>query len=122
MVSPAPLPRAIPTPAPVVDGSSAITGGGPAATRAIGEPSRLPQPAPEPVAPKDNMLTLSNAGGTGTWAYYAEQYARLRGCNVTDAGSQLIESRTDGEIHKVSCVGSDSQLVKCQNGVCRGLE
>ena len=68
------------------------------------------------------MLSLSQASGTGTWAYYAEQYARLRGCNVTDAGSVLVESRADGEIHKVACVGADSLLLKCQNGTCRGLE
>ena len=68
------------------------------------------------------MLTLSEASGTGTWAYYAEQYARLRSCNVTDQGAQLIESRADGEIYKVACTGADSYLLKCQNGVCRGLE
>jgi hypothetical protein len=68
------------------------------------------------------MLTLNQSGGTGTWAYYAEQYARLRGCDVADGGAVLIESRSDSEIHKVPCAGSDSFLVKCQSGVCRGLE
>jgi hypothetical protein len=68
------------------------------------------------------MLTLSAASGTGAWAYHAEQYARLRGCTVADQGSILIESRADGEIHKVPCMDSDSYLLKCQNGVCRGLE
>ncbi len=125
---PAPQPPSTPTPqrsvsgpAPVVDGSSTLAGNAAAApTPAV---RIAPPPAtPEPVAPKDNMLTLSQAGGTGDWAYYAEQYARLRGCNVSDGGTQLIESRADGEIHKVSCVGADSYLLKCQNGVCRGLE
>jgi hypothetical protein len=68
------------------------------------------------------MLTLNQGGGTGTWAYYAEQYARLRGCDVTDQGAILIESRADSEILKVPCYSADSFLVKCQNGVCRGLE
>ena len=68
------------------------------------------------------MLTLSEASGTGTWAYYAEQFARLRGCNVTEGGAQLIESRPDGEIHKVACTGTNSFLLKCQNGVCRAME
>ena len=68
------------------------------------------------------MLTLSPPGRTGVWAYYAEQYARLRGCEIDETGAQLIENRADGEVHKVSCVGSASYLLRCQNGVCRGLE
>ena len=104
-----------PSPAPVVDGSNAVPDPRPA------ERTVPSQPAPEPVEPKDNMLSLNQTDGTGVWAYYAEQYARLRGCNVTDAGAQLINSGADGEILKVSCVGSDSYLLKCQNGACRGL-
>ncbi len=113
---PTPAPRpSTPSPAPVVDGSNAVPDPRPA-ERAV--PS---QPTPEPVEPKDNMLSLNQTDGTGVWAYYAEQYARLRGCNVTDTGAQLINSGADGEILKVSCVGSDSYLLKCQNGACRGL-
>ena len=82
----------------------------------------LPTAPVQSVPPDQNMLTLNQSGGTGTWAYYAEQYARLRGCDVTDGGAVLIESRSDSEIHKVPCAGSDSFLVKCQSGVCRGLE
>jgi hypothetical protein len=114
--------RTVAGPAPVVDGSSVVGGGSSAAARGPLDHATPPQPAPELVATKDNMLTLSQASGTGTWAYYAEQYARLRGCNVTPSGSQLIETRADGEIHKVSCIGAESYLLKCQNGVCRGLE
>jgi hypothetical protein len=105
------------SPAPVIDGSSTLT-----ATRPLTLSVPAPAPTPAPLAPQDNMLTLSQAGGTGTWAYYAEQYARLRGCTVTDSGSQLIETRADGEIHKVSCVDAESYLLKCENGVCRALE
>jgi len=115
-----PAPRSTETtrsPAPVIDGSSALT-----ATRPLTLSVPIPAPTPAPLAPQDNMLTLSQAGGTGTWAYYAEQYARLRGCTVTDSGSQLIETRADGEIHKVSCVDAESYLLKCENGVCRALE
>ena len=104
--------------APVVDGSSAVGG----RSSVTSEPRLLPPVAIESVEPGDNMLTLSQPSGTGTWAYYAEQYARLRGCNVTAQGAQLIETRADGEIHKVPCTGTDSYLLKCQNGVCRGLE
>jgi hypothetical protein len=109
--------RAGSAPAPILDASSAVAA--PAATRHSG--TEL-SPTPEPLAPKNNMLTLGQAGDTGVWAYYAEQYARLRGCNIGDAGAQLIENRTDGEIYKVSCVGAESYLVKCQGGTCRGLE
>jgi hypothetical protein len=120
VASPAPRsPETTRSPAPVIDGSSALTTDS-AATRPLTLPE--PEPTPAPLAPEDNMLTLSQAGGTGTWAYYAEQYARLRGCTVTDAGSQLIETHSDGEIHKVSCVDSAGYLLKCQNGVCRALK
>jgi len=109
-------------PAPVVDGSVALRGGAAdsAPMRVGGAP--LPSPPVESVPPDQNMLTLNQGGGTGTWAYYAEQYARLRGCDVTDQGAILIESRADSEILKVPCYSADSFLVKCQNGVCRGLE
>ena len=118
-------PRTASGPAPVVDGSRTLSerqGVAPAPPPATSLPPMLPPAEPEQVPPGENMLTLSEASGTGTWAYYAEQYARLRGCNVTDQGAQLIESRADGEIHKVACSGADSFLLKCQNGVCRGLE
>ena len=109
-------------PAPVVDGSVTLRGGA-----SGGEPVRvggtpLPNPPQESVPPDQNMLTLSQGGGTGTWAYYAEQYARLRGCDVTDQGAILVESRADSEILRVPCYSADSFIVKCQNGVCRGLE
>jgi hypothetical protein len=84
-------------------------------------PEPLPQPAAEPIPADENMMALSPSSGSVSWAYYAEQYARLRGCNVGAQGSVLIDSRSDGEIHKVPCDGADSVLVQCQNGECRGL-
>ena len=119
---PIPAPTASPGGAPVIDGSSAVASPAqPPPSR--GTSSSLLPPVPiETVAPEDNMLTLTEATGTGTWAYYAEQYARLRGCTLTEQGSVLVETRSDSEIHRVPCVGADSFLLKCQNGVCRGLE
>lgn len=108
--------------APVVDGSIALRGGANRGEPAEVSASPLPGVQTDSVPPDQNMLTLSNASGTGTWAYYAEQYARLRGCEVTDQGAVLIESRADSEILKVPCQSADSFLVKCQSGVCRGLE
>lgn len=140
--TPAPVPATTPPPpaepvrpqqaevnrgAPVIDGSSAV-GAQPQVPRAPSPPPEtrgsvlLPPVPEESLPPEQNMLTLNQAAGTGTWAYYAEQYARLRGCTLTDQGSQLVETRSDGEIHRVPCVGADSYLLKCQNGVCRGLE
>ena len=118
--TPAPEPRyAGSSPAPVVDGYSETR---PYAPSPPPQPLTLPAAPTEPVPPEENLLTLSETSGTGSWAYYAEQYARLRGCSVAGQGSILIESRSDGEIHKVPCQGSDSFLVKCQNGVCRDLQ
>ncbi len=80
-----------------------------------------------PITPRENMMALpvntasAPARGSATWGASAEQYARQRGCQVSASGSQLIESRQDGEIHKVPCEGSDSFLVICQNGTCQGL-
>ena len=62
-----------------------------------------------------------DAGARSRWSANAEQYARQRGCQVAGSGSQLIESRQDGEVFKVPCQGSDSFLIRCQEGVCQGL-
>lgn len=114
-----------PRPAPVLDGSRTASTSPPTAPTPPPQPettSILPPPPPTPVESDNDMLTLSQASGTGTWAYYAEQYARLRGCNLTEQGAILIETRSDGEVHRVPCIGSDSFLLKCSDGVCRGLQ
>jgi hypothetical protein len=109
-------------PAPVVDASPTLTRTTPGATtQPMSLPDPLAQPAAEPLPADENMMALSPSSGSVSWAYYAEQYARLRGCNVGPQGSILIDSRSDGEIHKVPCDGADSVLVQCQNGECRGL-
>jgi hypothetical protein len=119
--TPSPEPRRPPGgPAPVVDASPmmARTPSGPAS-----QPMSLPDPTPatESIPAGENMMALYPSAGAVSWSYYAEQYARLRGCNVSPQGSILIDARSDGEIHKVPCEGADSVLVQCQNGECRGL-
>jgi hypothetical protein len=104
---------------PVVDGSTAINGASrPAA------PSTAVAQEPRWTA-QDNMMSLPETprrgAGSVAWSANAEQYARQRGCQVAPGGAQLIESRQDGEVHKIPCEGSDSFLVKCQNGTCQGL-
>ncbi|MTW21038.1 hypothetical protein [Allochromatium palmeri] len=88
-----------------------------------------PSPAPAPavntqVAARENMMSLPSTATTGArvlWSANAEQYARQRGCQVSAGGAQLIESRQDGEVHRVPCQGSDSFLIHCQDGLCQGL-
>ncbi|QGU32517.1 hypothetical protein [Thermochromatium tepidum] len=107
-----------PAAAPVVDASS--------------PPTPLPEPpgpvAAPPVATRDTLVSLPRvepvpaaASPRLLWSAKAEQYARQRGCQVTTSGSQLIESRQDGEVYKVPCQGSDSFLIRCQNDICQGL-
>lgn len=109
-------------PAPVVEGNLALRGGTPSPEPLGVTGIQLPTATVETTPRDQNMLVLNQGSGTGTWAYYAEQYARLRGCDVGADGASVIESRADSEILKVPCRSSDSFLVKCQNGVCRGLE
>lgn len=78
--------------------------------------------APAQVDPKDNMLVLNTNTATGTWAYYAEQYARLRGCEIGDSGAVLQEKNADYEVHRIACANGQSFLLRCDDGVCRGLE
>jgi hypothetical protein len=120
---PAPEPRGIASRgAPVVDGRANASG------------TSLSSPAPVANAPlqsldanprQANMMALpatrSPVAASVSWAANAENYARERGCQVKGLGTELIEARADGEIHKVPCVGSDSFLVKCSNGICQGL-
>ncbi|KXX66202.1 hypothetical protein [Marichromatium gracile] len=94
-------------PAPVIDATPMLL--------------EAPPLAPEPPQAQTQMLSLTPQQRDVTWAAYAEQYARLRGCVLTDEGAVLIDSRSDGEIHKVPCEGTDSILVQCHDGLCRGL-
>lgn len=90
----------------------------------ISPPPSVPNPLPatEPAASAGNSLVaLTPPAATGVWAYYAEQYASLRGCNVTDTGAELVENRAGAEVHKVSCTGGESFLLSCQDGACRAL-
>jgi hypothetical protein len=89
--------------------------------------ARPPAPVPEtgsarPPAPAPaTTLALREPRGTGVWAYYAEQYARLRGCAVTGEGAVLTEKTNVYEKHRVACENGTEFLVKCNAGACRGL-
>lgn len=107
--------RRPPSAAPVVDATQVLSTGY----------RSSPTDSGDRLSPRDNMMALPESRTPATsranWAASAEQYARQHGCQVSAGGAQLIESRRDGEVHKVPCDGSDSFLVKCQNGTCQGL-
>ncbi|MBS1203089.1 MAG: hypothetical protein H6R22_1598 [Chromatiaceae bacterium] len=56
----------------------------------------------------------------GTWAYYAEGYARSRGCALTDSGAELEAAGPDWERHRVSCRDGRQIRVYCRYGDCTG--
>ncbi|MBK1631251.1 hypothetical protein CKO31_10970 [Thiohalocapsa halophila] len=70
---------------------------------------------------RNDMLVLNQGSRKGLWAYYAEDFARLRGCALGDRGAVLLQETDGFEVHEVQCVGSSNQLVKCRGGVCEPL-
>ncbi|MCU0834096.1 MAG: hypothetical protein MUC77_06615 [Chromatiaceae bacterium] len=87
--------------------------------------TRAPAPvvAASPDPASSNMLKLSTApSATGVWAYYAEHYARVRGCRLAGDGAVLLRKTPEYEEHRVYCEGGQTFQVRCNAGVCRGLE
>lgn len=78
--------------------------------------------ATTPANPAENMMALNRQGEQGVWTYYAEHYAKIRGCEVSDAGAVLQEKTPEHEVHRVYCEDEKTFLVKCNAGTCRGLE
>jgi len=118
----APAPAVSPTPAPASDTSSAVVSRGLAAPGAAAAPSTLPQLGTSQIADRNDMLVLNNTGGKGLWSYYAEDYARLRGCDIGDRGATLLRQTATFELLEVQCVGRDNMLLKCQGGVCEPIQ
>jgi hypothetical protein len=136
--APVPSPSAVATAgapgmvAPTIAAPNSPTTAAEAAT-----PSRLrPGPGaagsgvvPAPVAPSvtvgpagsNEMLVLSPGGRKGLWSYYAEDFARLRGCTLGDRGAMLLQERDGFELHEVECVGTANVLVRCRGGICEPL-
>jgi hypothetical protein len=67
------------------------------------------------------MLVLNQGARKGLWAYYAEDFARLRGCALGERGAMLLQETDGFEVHEVQGVGSSNQLVKCRGGVCEPM-
>lgn len=58
----------------------------------------------------------------GTWAYYAERYARESGCQLADTGAVLVSSDADTELHRVDCRGGAPIWVRCHLGRCAAAD
>jgi len=106
-------------PIPVEDRSYAPSVAQP--SEAISLPPEQPAPTIETGSAGSNMLTLNQPRDTGVWAYYAEHYARIRGCKLTESGAKLVEKQKFSETHRVDCEDGKSFLVHCNAGDCRGL-
>jgi len=109
-----------------------ITSSAPNPTMPVASPAGLPETAipavppiagaaPDNAALSNDMLVLNSGARKGLWAYYAEDYARLRGCAIGDRGAVLMQETASFELHEVECAGTANIMVKCQGGVCEGV-
>lgn len=110
-------PSPAPAPAGPVETASTEPTPSPVSTSASTQPA-----AYTPPDPAENMLVLNEPSDTGVWAYYAEHYARVRGCQLAGGGALLLEKKPEYEMHRVYCEGGQTYLVKCNAGSCRGAE
>jgi hypothetical protein len=120
--APAPAPVTSPAPAPVAETAPATIPRGLGAPVTSAAPSTIPQLGTSQIAERNDMLVLNSPGGKGLWSYYAEDYARLRGCDIGDRGATLLKQTPTFELLEVECVGHDSMLLKCQGGVCEPIQ
>lgn len=88
---------------------------------AVAGPSPIAPTAPADSGAPNEMLVLNRQGRKGLWAYYAEDFARLRGCTLGGRGAVLLQETDGFEVHEVACVGRSNLLVKCRGGVCEPM-
>jgi hypothetical protein len=69
-----------------------------------------------------SMVALNERADSGVWAYYAEQYARAHGCNLTGQGAVLVEKQPEYEIYRVDCQGGEKFLLRCNAGSCEEMQ
>ena len=89
----------------------------PTATRAPAPPSASAGPRP----PVNEMLVLDRSLRKGLWTYYAEHYARARGCELSEDGAVLLRKTPEREIHEVRCKDGTKLLLGCQGDLCQSL-
>ncbi|MCG6859904.1 MAG: hypothetical protein LJE70_01245 [Chromatiaceae bacterium] len=99
-----------------------------AGDRAVPAEERYAVATPPPVVeskvaqtPAENMLALNRTADPGVWAYYAEHYAKMRGCDVSAEGAVLEQKQPEYEVHRVHCENGPGFLVSCNAGTCRGF-
>lgn len=106
-----------------VAAASTAAGAAPVEDRYGSTPSPVSHSAAAaPSNPADNMMALNRQREDGVWAYYAEHYAKIRGCQLSDDGAVLQEKTPQFEVHRVYCEDEKTFLVRCNAGTCRGLE
>lgn len=77
-----------------------------------GRGSRLPSGA------GDAARSPPDYRSVGTWAYYAEDYARDQGCELTDVGAVLESAGPEWELHRIDCRDGRKIRVRCSHGDC----
>ncbi len=75
-----------------------------------------------PSYPPNDMLALDRETQTGVWSYYAEHYAKIRDCELSDKGAVLEDKTPEHEFYRVHCDDQKTFLVKCNAGTCRGMD
>jgi hypothetical protein len=116
-----------PTIAPPASPRTAAEAASPSALRpgpslgSVASPAPIAPTAPVEIGGSNEMLVLNQGSRKGLWSYYAEDYARLRGCKLGDRGAVLLQDTDGYELHEVQCVGSSNVRVRCRGGVCEPL-
>jgi hypothetical protein len=84
----------------------------------LAQPKPIAVPA-EPLRPQAvPTKTSTTHSKVGTWAYYAEHHAQLRGCTLGDLGAVLEDQVGGDELHRVFCADGRQVLVRCVAGSC----
>lgn len=118
-VTPTALPSSAPVPVAAAPAAAAVA---PVEDRTAGAVPPPVAASSAPAGPANNMLTLNRQAEPGVWAYYAEHYAKIRGCELSGNGTTLEQKQPEYEIHRVNCDNEKTFLVKCNAGTCRGME
>ncbi len=73
-----------------------------------------------PPPPEETTADVAPVGpvDVGRWAYYAEQHAAQRGCNLGDLGAVLIDEDAVTEVHRVYCEDGKSLDIRCDSRSC----